>query len=406
MKGISGFRFNRRRRTAHFEVTAPRTNGRVRRRRTVVATSMPEALAKWKSFRDEVFQENSGPITFAEFIEKFWPSLKRRVKPKTAKDQGSMLTHNLTPFFGKMELSRINISVVQDFAAQLREEDYAADSINNRLALLKKLLRDAVARELIPAVPVRGRWPREKTVQLRLEFSREEQAAFLEAFDDSEGFMRVLAEAQRPPRKISSRFYEGSRRFGGGRVPGGDSAMLEFQRFNAAKPVLVVALETGLSQSDLLGLKWSSVDFKNGWIRIEREKTRVPALIPLSRRCRAALTECRKRKVMSEFVFLGAEFRPYSVKTIQTYHRKAKAIARITRKFRFHDLRHTFASNLASAGISLQVIARCLGHATTKMSERYARPDEASLRAVVTALDREFKTSSKPALRTTQDDPG
>jgi hypothetical protein len=68
--------------------------------------------------------------------------------------------------------------------------------------------------------------------------------------------------------------------------------------------------------------------------------------------------------------------------------------------------RHTFASNLASAGVSLQVIARCLGHATTKMSERYARPDEASLRAVVAALDAEFKSSSKPALRTTQDDPG
>ncbi len=48
----------------------------------------------------------------------------------------------------------------------------------------------------------------------------------------------------------------------------------------------------------------------------------------------------------------------------------------------------------------------CLGHATTKMSERYARPDDASLRAVVAALDREFKSSSKPVLRTTQDDPG
>ncbi len=94
------------------------------------------------------------------------------------------------------------------------------------------------------------------------------------------------------------------------------------------------------------------------------------------------------------------------MKTIQTYHRKAKAIAGITRRFRFHDIRHTFASNLASAGVSLQVIARCLGHATTKMSERYARPDDASLQAVVTALDREFKSSSKPAHRTTQDDPG
>ena len=182
--------------------------------------------------------------------------------------------------------------------------------------------------------------------------------------------------------------------------------MIEFQRFQAAKALFIVGLETGITQADLLGLKWSSVDFKNDWIRIERGKTRVPALIPLSRRCRAALSECRKRKVVSEFVFLGVDFRPYSVKTIQTYHRKAKAIAGITRRFRFHDIRHTFASNLASAGVSLQQIARCLGHATTKMSERYARPDEASLRTVVAALDREFKSSSKPAHRTTQDDPG
>jgi hypothetical protein len=54
-----------------------------------------------------------------------------------------------------------------------------------------------------------------------------------------------------------------------------------------------------------------------------------------------------------------------------------------------------------------QVIARCLGHATTKMSEqRYARPGDASLKAVVAALDREFKSSSKPVLKATQDDPG
>jgi integrase len=96
--------------------------------------------------------------------------------------------------------------------------------------------------------------------------------------------------------------------------------------------------------------------------------------------------------------------RPYSAKTISTYFRRAKAIARIERRFRFHDLRHTFASNLASAGVSLQVIARCLGHSTTKMAERYARPDEASLRAVVSALDGEFKSSSNPSNRTTQDD--
>jgi integrase len=317
-----------------------------------------------------------------------------------------MIRHNLSPFFGKLELSRINLSVVEDFAANMREEEYAADSINNRLALLKKLLRDAVARELLSSMPVRGRWPREKTVQLRLELSREEQLAFEESFDNLEGFIRVLAEKRPVSLKSPSRFYSSPRRFGGGRIADGEAAKLEFQRFSASKPLFIVALESGISKSDLLGLRWSSVDFKNGWIRIDRGKTRMPALIPLSRKCRQALTECRKKRVISEFVFVAESLRPYSTKTIQRYFRRAKAIARIDRRFRFHDLRHTFGSNLASAGVSLQVIARCLGHSTTKMAERYARPNEESLRAVVSALDQEFKSRSNPAIKTTRDDSG
>lgn len=366
--------------------------------------NMQEALNLWAAFRDSVLATNSGPLTFAEYIEKFWPLLKRRVKPKTARDQGAMLCHSLVPFFGPYDLVRINLSVIQDFAARLREEGYAADSINNRLALMKKLLRDAVARELVQSMPVRGRWPRERTVQLRLELSREEQAAFLGAFDDLDGFRQLLQDRQKPPHLTSSPSFKVIRRFGGGRVPDGEAATFEFQRFQAAKPLFVIALETGLSKSDLLGLKWSCVDLRNGWIRLERGKTKVPALIPVSKNCRAALSQCRRRGLASEFVLLSEQLRPYSVKTVQRYFGRAKAIAGIKRRLRFHDLRHSFASRLASAGISLQVIARCLGHSTTKMAERYARPDEASLRAVISALDQEFKSSSKRGLSTTRDD--
>jgi integrase len=75
------------------------------------------------------------------------------------------------------------------------------------------------------------------------------------------------------------------------------------------------------------------------------------------------------------------------VPTVNRYFRKAKAIAGISRPFRFHDLRHTFASRLASAGVSIQVIAKALGHSNTAMAERYARPDEAALRSIAAALD-------------------
>lgn len=59
----------------------------------------------------------------------------------------------------------------------------------------------------------------------------------------------------------------------------------------------------------------------------------------------------RRRTVMSDDVLFAAEGRPYSESTIKRYFPTAKVVAGITRRSRFHDRRHTFASTLASKGI-------------------------------------------------------
>lgn len=69
--------------------------------------------------------------------------------------------------------------------------------------------------------------------------------------------------------------------------------------------------------------------------------------------------------------------------------------AGITRRFRFHDLRHTAACTLASAGVSLQVIQKILGHTSPKMTERYVRVNDAAVAEATRALDAaEFETWS------------
>jgi integrase len=65
----------------------------------------------------------------------------------------------------------------------------------------------------------------------------------------------------------------------------------------------------------------------------------------------------------------------------------AKELAAITRRFRPHDLRHTFGCRLADRNVSLQKIAKALGHTTTRMAERYARPSEESMHDITRALD-------------------
>lgn len=61
--------------------------------------------------------------------------------------------------------------------------------------------------------------------------------------------------------------------------------------------------------------------------------------------------------------------------------------AKIT-DFKFHDLRHTFATRLAQAGIDLYMISRLLGHKDIKMTQRYAHHCPDSLRNGVEVLDK------------------
>jgi integrase len=149
--------------------------------------------------------------------------------------------------------------------------------------------------------------------------------------------------------------------------------------------VFVVALETGLRRGDLLGLKWSNV--KGDHVQILMRKTKKFVEIPLSTACREALEEIRGRLVVGEHVFLTESGQPYSVTTIRRYFDLAKTIAGIKRRFRFHDLRHTFGSTLASRGVSIQVIAKAMGQSTVRLTERYARPSEEAMKSVLDALN-------------------
>ena len=89
----------------------------------------------------------------------------------------------------------------------------------------------------------------------------------------------------------------------------------------------------------------------------------------------------------AEYVFATDEGRPYSEATLRRYFALANKLAGITRRCRLNDLRHTFASNLASEGMSLLEIRHALGHTTVRMSERYAKPNDRALDRMREALN-------------------
>jgi integrase len=116
-------------------------------------------------------------------------------------------------------------------------------------------------------------------------------------------------------------------------------------------------------------------------------KTKREAVIPISAACRGALSELYQRSVLAEFVFVRDDGRPQSWTMVKKTFELAKLLAGITRRCRFHDLRHTFGCRLASGGVSIQVIAKAMGHSSVQMTERYARPSEESLREIRRVLD-------------------
>ncbi|SRR5216684_561472 len=103
----------------------------------------------------------------------------------------------------------------------------------------------------------------------------------------------------------------------------------------------------------------------------------------------------RSVAAISDHVLLTEEGIPYPEITIRRYFAIAKWIAGIKRRFRINDLRHTFASDLASDNFSTIVLRDLLGHTTTKQSERYARPNPQVLEAVRASLERRGKTDER-----------
>jgi len=399
---LPGFRFDGKSGRAFFEVTLPGTGGRRRKRRTVAVSTRDEALTLFREFRTAALAERAhDPKLFSQFIARFWPLIRMRLGTKTATRESYVVKKILDPFFGSHRLDKINTALIRDFVALLRSRSYAPATINGTVSILRKLLNDAVAREVIREFPAKGRLPREKEPVLRLEFSEDEKSRFLQAFDDEPGFREDFARQRSVGRVVSSpRFPAAPRIFGGGLRPEGEALGFYFQRFKETRPVFVIALETGLRRGDLLGLKWSSVDLSAGWIRVSVRKTSREALIPISRACREALLTSRGRRALNDLVFVTDEGKPLPWTTVRRYFEMAKKIAGVTRRFRFHDLRHTFGSTLASRGVSLQVIAKALGHASVRMSERYARPSQESLQEIKRALD-----SSASALRSQETAP-
>lgn len=152
-----------------------------------------------------------------------------------------------------------------------------------------------------------------------------------------------------------------------------------------------LAINTGCRKSELLELTWDRVDWQVGCIRLEgiNTKSGKRRVVPLSEIGRSALESCAKFNAencpQSSWVF--SHRNGERLQSVRKGFNSACQRAGIE-DFRIHDLRHTCASWLVSAGVPLFEVKELLGHGSIEMTERYAHLAPDNLNRVTKVLDR------------------
>ncbi len=138
--------------------------------------------------------------------------------------------------------------------------------------------------------------------------------------------------------------------------------------------LVLLAISTGARRGELINLKWTDVDLnpKAARATIHETKNGDARVLPLVGKALEAVRELKLQgSARSEYLFSQPSGFPGPYIHFDNYWQEALTAAGIT-DFRFHDLRHTCASYLASQGSSLLEIADTLGHRTLQMVKRYA----------------------------------
>lgn len=160
----------------------------------------------------------------------------------------------------------------------------------------------------------------------------------------------------------------------------------EHRLLHAAVPrlrqLIVFAIDTGGRRSELLGLDWRYVDLDRSAITFIDTKNGEDRSVRLTGRARRVLLDIGPKPSGPVFLWNGK-----SMHDCRSAFNRARSKAGL-QDFRFHDLRHTFASRLVQNGVSIYEVMHLTGHKTLSMVQRYAHLAPDFQKSAIAALDR------------------
>lgn len=281
--------------------------------------------AKWK--QESFMEHHFGAIPEIPFRDALLRYGKER-KRENPQSYEASVRYRLQFFLDKFDgltLSEINLVRIQDFSDE-RLDQVKQATVQKELATLKAILNKAHREGRLFTVPP---FPRMKKLKGRCRWLTLEEER------------RLLAAAAKH-----------------------------------LKPLITFALDTGGRRSELLKLDWRNVDLERGLVTFTKTKNGEDRSIRLTERAKQVLKDLRPKDIGPVFTYGGKP-----MKDIKHSFDKARQDAGVE-DFRFHDLRHTFASRLVQQGVPLYEVMHLTGHKSFSMVQRYSLAPDYQERAI------------------------
>ena len=170
--------------------------------------------------------------------------------------------------------------------------------------------------------------------------------------------------------------------------------------------VVLLALSTGMRQSEIMTLRWRNVLVEDGadmgLLVMEKTKNGDARTSPLAEDAFTAVMALRDKAIKNNAGRVPASQLLFPSDTVENKPVEIRKAWETCRKraelddFRFHDLRHTAGSLLAMSGASTREIAEVLGHKTMAMAKRYSHLTQKHLGSVVATMNQRLKAKKEP----------
>jgi len=269
-------------------------------------------------------------IDLKSFIVKYLQHSKINKAPVTYKGELRSL-NNILKFIGNIDISNLSAEIIENYKAMRVGEGLKPNSTNRELAYIRVMLYRAKDYGYLNSVPK----------------------------------FRMLKIQKLPPKALSDKEVE----------------LLLNSASPYIKPMLVVMLNTGVRSQELLGLRFTDIDYENLSLLIRSPKTNDYRFMPMNKNLVKTLKYLEKNYISpstyrvtkrkpSHTKYIFCDYKGDKIESITTCFNNLCTKAGV--KATPHSLRHTFASNLLSLGVDIVTLKELLGHKSIKTTLMYA----------------------------------